>query len=115
MDDALRVREFWFGKSLTGALPGQGELASQAVLLKRRVDLWFETNPKVVGQQDEIVRAQFRASWNVQSKVSWMAGLTVRAVGSVSLSCSINFLGRFTVVRRRRLPTILQRWRLLFQ
>jgi len=60
MDDALRVREFWFGKSLTGALPGQGELASQAVLLKRRVDLWFETNPKVVGQQDEIVREQFQ-------------------------------------------------------
>ena len=60
MDDALRVREFWFGKSLTGALPGQGELASQAVLLKRRVDLWFETNPKLVGQQDEIVRAQFQ-------------------------------------------------------
>src|SRR3569833_2752533 len=60
MDDALRVREFWFGKSLTGALPGQGELASQAVLLKRRLDIWFETNPKVVGQQDEIVRAQFQ-------------------------------------------------------
>lgn len=60
MDDALRVREFWFGKSLTGALPGQGELASQAVLLKRRADIWFETNPKVMAQQDEIVRAQFQ-------------------------------------------------------
>src|SRR4051812_31965666 len=60
MDDALRVREFWFGKSLTGALPGQGELASQAVLLKRRNELWFETNPQVVGQQDEIVRTQFQ-------------------------------------------------------
>jgi len=60
MDDALRVREFWFGKSLTGPLPGQGELASQAVLLKRRNELWFETNPRVVGQQDEIVRTQFQ-------------------------------------------------------
>ena len=60
MDDALRVREFWFGKSLTGSLRGQGELASQAVLLKRRVDLWFATNPQVVGQQDEIVRTQFQ-------------------------------------------------------
>jgi uncharacterized protein (DUF924 family) len=60
MDDALRVREFWFGKSLTGALPGQGELASQAVLLKRRNDLWFETNPLAIGQQDEIVRTQFQ-------------------------------------------------------
>ncbi len=55
MDDALRIREFWFGKSLTCSLPGQGELASQAVALKRRVDVWFES--KV--QQDEIIRTQF--------------------------------------------------------
>ena len=60
MDDALRIREFWFGKSLTGPLPGQGEPASQAIALKRRVELWFETNPQVVAQQDEMVRAQFQ-------------------------------------------------------
>jgi len=60
MDEALKVREFWFGKSLTGPLPGQGELASQAVALKRRSDLWFETNPQVVAQQDEIIRTQFQ-------------------------------------------------------
>ena len=60
MDEALKVREFWFGKSLTGPLPGQGELASQAVALKRRVDLWFDSNPQVVAQQDELIRTQFQ-------------------------------------------------------
>jgi len=59
MDDALRIREFWFGKSLTGPLPGQGEPASQAIALKRRVELWFEKNPQVVAQQDEVIRTQF--------------------------------------------------------
>ncbi len=58
MDDALRVREFWFGKSLTGAL--RGELASQALVLKRRASLWFESNPQLLGQQDELIRAQFQ-------------------------------------------------------
>src|ERR1700730_15862900 len=60
MDDALRVREFWFGKSLTGALPGQGELASQALVLNRRASLWFESNPQLLGQQDELIRSQFQ-------------------------------------------------------
>jgi len=57
MDDALRVREFWFGKALTGPL--QGELASTAVALKRRMEIWFETNPQEASQQDEMVRSQF--------------------------------------------------------
>ncbi len=60
MDDALRIREFWFGKSLTGSLPGQGELASQVVALKRRAELWFETDPQVMAQQDEMIRTQFQ-------------------------------------------------------
>lgn len=60
MDEALKVREFWFGKSLTGPLPGQGELASQAVALKRRIDFWFERIPAVVAQQDEIIRTRFK-------------------------------------------------------
>jgi uncharacterized protein (DUF924 family) len=60
MDDALRVREFWFGKSLTGPLPGQGEVASQALALKRRASLWFESNPQLLGQQDELIRSQFQ-------------------------------------------------------
>jgi uncharacterized protein (DUF924 family) len=60
MDDALRVREFWFGQSLTGALRGQGDLASQAVALQRRARVWFETNPQLVGQQNELIRSQFQ-------------------------------------------------------
>jgi uncharacterized protein (DUF924 family) len=61
MDDALRVREFWFGKSLTGPLSGHGEIASQAVALSRRANLWFETNPQLLGQQDEVIRSRFQA------------------------------------------------------
>ena len=61
MDEALKVREFWFGKSLTGPLPGQGELASQAVALKRRVEFWFDRSPQTVAQQDEIIRTQFQS------------------------------------------------------
>jgi uncharacterized protein (DUF924 family) len=60
MDDALRVREFWFGKSLTGPLQGQGEIASQALALNRRASLWFESNPQLVGQQDELIRSKFQ-------------------------------------------------------
>jgi uncharacterized protein (DUF924 family) len=60
MDDALRVREFWFGKSLTGPLQGHGELASQALALNRRASLWFESNPQLLGQQDEMIRTQFQ-------------------------------------------------------
>ena len=60
MDDALRVREFWFGKSLTGPLPGQGEMASRALALNRRASLWFEANPKLLGQQDELIRSGFQ-------------------------------------------------------
>jgi uncharacterized protein (DUF924 family) len=60
MDDALRIREFWFGKSLTGPLPGQAEMASRAVVLSRRASLWFEANPQLMGQQDELIRSEFQ-------------------------------------------------------
>jgi uncharacterized protein (DUF924 family) len=60
MDDALRVREFWFGKSLTGSLPGQGEMASRALALSRRAGLWFADNPKLTAQQDELIRSAFQ-------------------------------------------------------
>lgn len=60
MDDALRIREFWFGKSLTGSLPGQGELRSQAVALKRRIAVWFDSSPQIVSQQDEMIRTRFQ-------------------------------------------------------
>jgi uncharacterized protein (DUF924 family) len=59
MDDALKVREFWFGKSLTGPLQGLGEAASKAQVLMRRASLWFETNPQLVGQRDELIKSQF--------------------------------------------------------
>src|SRR5882724_9619528 len=57
MDDALRIREFWFGKSLTGQ---QGEMASRALALSRRASLWFEANPQLMGQQDELIRSEFQ-------------------------------------------------------
>src|SRR5579864_1356311 len=60
MDDALRVREFWFGKSLTGSLPGQGEMASRALALSRRASLWFADNPKLTAQQDGLIRSAFQ-------------------------------------------------------
>ena len=60
MDDALRVREFWFGKSLTGSMPGQGEMASRALALTRRASLWFEPNPQLMAQQDELIGKAFR-------------------------------------------------------
>jgi uncharacterized protein (DUF924 family) len=60
MDDALRVREFWFSKPLTGSLPGQGEMASRALALSRRASLWFEPNPQLMGQQDELIRSEFQ-------------------------------------------------------
>lgn len=60
MDDALRIREFWFGKSLTGSLPGQGEMASRALALNRRASLWFEADPQLMGQQDELIRTHFQ-------------------------------------------------------
>jgi uncharacterized protein (DUF924 family) len=59
MDEALRVREFWFGKSLTGPLQGQAEMTSRALALSRRATLWFESNPQLMGQRDETIRAEF--------------------------------------------------------
>ena len=61
MDDALRVREFWFGKSLTGPLPGEGNLASVAQILTRRASVWFESNPQARSQGDGLIRSQFQA------------------------------------------------------
>jgi uncharacterized protein (DUF924 family) len=59
MDEALKVREFWFGKSLTGPLQGTAEAASRAKMLTRRSSLWFETNPQLAAQRDELVRSEF--------------------------------------------------------
>jgi uncharacterized protein (DUF924 family) len=59
MDDALRVREFWFGKALTGPLQAHAEMASRAAALSRRVKLWFEADPRLQDQQDGAIRAAF--------------------------------------------------------
>jgi uncharacterized protein (DUF924 family) len=59
VDDALKIREFWLGKSLTGPLQGQAEMTSRALALSRRASLWFESNPQLVGQQDEVIRSRF--------------------------------------------------------
>jgi uncharacterized protein (DUF924 family) len=59
MDEALRVREFWFGKSLTGPL-GQSDPASLAEALTRRASLWFTSNPQLRRQQDERIRSEFQ-------------------------------------------------------
>ncbi len=61
MDDALRVREFWFGKSLTGPLQGQAEAAARARALSHRADLWFATHPQQVSQRDGAVQSGFQA------------------------------------------------------
>ncbi len=60
MDDALSVREFWFGKSLTGSFHGQTATASLALALSDHVGRWFETNPRLMSQRDEAIRAQFQ-------------------------------------------------------
>jgi uncharacterized protein (DUF924 family) len=59
MDEALKVREFWFGKAWTGPLPIQGGGESRALALSRRASLWFETNPQLQEQRDELIKSQF--------------------------------------------------------
>ena len=61
MDEALRVREFWFGRSLTGSGPGHAEMASRAQELKRRMQMWFENEPLRAQARDELVRTGFAA------------------------------------------------------
>jgi len=60
MDEALRVREFWFGKALAGPLQGQSDLAALAQTLRRRVSIWFQSNSQQVQQQDELIRSEFQ-------------------------------------------------------
>jgi uncharacterized protein (DUF924 family) len=59
MDDALRVREFWFGKRLSGALPREG-LAAIAQELSQRNAFWFGSDSQLLAQQDESVRSEFQ-------------------------------------------------------
>jgi uncharacterized protein (DUF924 family) len=59
MDEALRVREFWFGKALSGQLPREG-LAWVAQELSYRVSLWFGSAGQSIAKQDELVLSEFR-------------------------------------------------------
>jgi uncharacterized protein (DUF924 family) len=65
MDEALNVREFWFGKAWTGSLPAsaagpEGDGASRAASLNQRVSAWFESDPEMMAQRDELIRARFQ-------------------------------------------------------
>ena len=60
MDEALRIREFWFGRALTGAQPGQGEKASLAHLLTQRCNVWFAGESAQRLQRDELIRGAFQ-------------------------------------------------------
>jgi uncharacterized protein (DUF924 family) len=59
LDEALRIREFWFGKALTGTLQAHAEMTSRMLALNRRVDLWFASDPQVRTQQDDLIRHEF--------------------------------------------------------
>jgi uncharacterized protein (DUF924 family) len=62
MDEALRVREFWFGpvvKPRQGTRPTRS--AARGEDLDRRMQLWFGggANPQLRAQQDAIITAEF--------------------------------------------------------
>jgi len=61
VDEALRVREFWFGRAWTGALPSpiDREGLPRSKSLAQRASVWFETDPRLLEQHDELIRAQF--------------------------------------------------------
>ena len=59
MDDALRVREFWFGNTLTGAAIERAQLATRAQALAQRSELWFGGNSQQQQQRDELIRTEF--------------------------------------------------------
>jgi uncharacterized protein (DUF924 family) len=59
LDQALRIREFWFGRSLTGPLQAHAETTSRSLALSRRVSLWFGEDEQVRSQQDETIRHEF--------------------------------------------------------
>lgn len=62
MDEALRVREFWFGP-LVKPQPGTkaARPAARGAELDRRMDLWFGggSNPQLRSEQDAHIRTEF--------------------------------------------------------
>src|SRR5581483_1461526 len=59
MDEALRVREFWFSKAWTGPLPTLGDAATRGHALARRALLWFGSDSTALHQRDELIRRTF--------------------------------------------------------
>lgn len=59
MDEALRVREFWFSKAWTGPLPELGDATTRAQALARRAGLWFGAHSPAQRQRDELIRKEF--------------------------------------------------------
>jgi uncharacterized protein (DUF924 family) len=60
MDDALRVREFWFGQLLTGSLQRRSDMDLRAQELARRIEVWFPTDPALMSERDEVIRSEFQ-------------------------------------------------------
>src|SRR5262249_10761860 len=60
MDEALRVREFWFGP-LVKPQPGAkaGRSSARETELNRRMELWFGGDPQLRAQQDALITAEF--------------------------------------------------------
>lgn len=58
MDEALDVREFWFGKAWTGAVEPEGS-PERAVALQRRAATWFGSDPQLQARRDEAIRTRF--------------------------------------------------------
>lgn len=59
MDEALRVREFWFSKAWTGPLPTLGDGGTRGQALARRALLWFGSDSPAMRQRDELIRQTF--------------------------------------------------------
>lgn len=59
MDEALRIREFWFSKAWTGPLPALGDAATRGQALARRAAIWFEAGSPARAQRDEQIRRAF--------------------------------------------------------
>ncbi|HEY3786583.1 MAG TPA: DUF924 family protein [Steroidobacteraceae bacterium] len=59
MDEALKIREFWFSKAWTGPLPSLGDAATRGNALARRATLWFGSHSPSQPQRDELIRVEF--------------------------------------------------------
>ena len=58
MDEALDIREFWFGKAWTGAVPVEGS-PERAGALRRRAAAWFGSDSQLQAPRDEAIRKRF--------------------------------------------------------